>query len=73
MKVLKKRTENASESQKSIILEFIKTNPEIVKSKLSNTVTRELINKKWDSITSCLNAMPDGARKTKAQWKRVSK
>lgn len=36
-------------------------------------LTRELINKKWDSITNCLNTIPDGTRKTEAQWKRVSR
>lgn len=36
----KKHTDNASESQKSILLEFIKTNPEIVNSRLSNADSR---------------------------------
>lgn len=36
----KKHTDNANESQKSILLEFIKTNPEIVNSKLSNADSR---------------------------------
>lgn len=58
-------------SQKKVLFEFIKNNPDVIKSKHTNKLTKANINKQWENTALLLNAIPGGAFKNVKQWKKV--
>lgn len=60
-----------SPAQKTILIEFMQENPQMVTQKQSNQFTNADIARLWQKLTTTLNSIP-GARKTWKEWRKVS-
>lgn len=61
-----------SEEQKTIIVQFIEENSQMIRNSFTNEFTNKQQHKLWEDLASLLNSC-GGARKSILQWKRVSK
>lgn len=64
-----KRKQPMSSEQKNILIEFLRSHPEI-KQKLSSNNTRQDVVNEWMKISNILNATP-GTRKNWKEWRKV--
>lgn len=67
----KKRTAAIVQQQKNILIDFMESHEELVSSKFSGTFTKQTAQNLWDDVTTLLNAVPGGAKKTWNQWRKV--
>lgn len=66
-----KRRSRPSHQQKVILYRFMELNPNLKNGKFSPDLTQHTAQKLWTKIGANLNSVPDGARKTWSQWRRV--
>lgn len=66
----RKKSFNASDNQKKMLVEYLKKHPELLSGKFTNTFTLKDAVRKWQEITEILNSVP-GARKEWKSWRKV--
>ncbi|CAG9831579.1 unnamed protein product [Diabrotica balteata] len=66
-----KRSTNASDEQKKLLLEFMKKNPNLLAAKFSNTFSQNDAQNKWQGIANVLNSCGDGANKNWRAWRKT--
>lgn len=65
------RTGQITQSQKVLLVKFIKSQPNLQSGKFSPNFTKKYAQKLWRDITAILNAVPGAPKKTWAQWRKV--
>uniref|UniRef100_A0A6P7GML2 Regulatory protein zeste n=1 Tax=Diabrotica virgifera virgifera TaxID=50390 RepID=A0A6P7GML2_DIAVI len=66
-----RRTTNASDEQKRLLMEFIKKNPILLIAKFSNSFTQKDAQSQWNQIANVLNSCGDGANKDWKPWRKT--
>ncbi|CAG9833175.1 unnamed protein product [Diabrotica balteata] len=66
-----RRTTNASDEQKRLLLEFIKKNPLLLSGKFSNSFSQKDAQNQWNQIANVLNSCGDGANKDWKAWRKT--
>ena len=71
---LGKRTQNFSEQECALILEFVEANKSVLNSKFNNVVTNDRKNKIWAELTDKVNSLGVGKRtegQIRRKWKNM--
>lgn len=65
---------NVTEKQKSILLNYMRNNPDFAKGRLRyNGANKKILNDMWLKITNSLNSIGSGPQKESKEWQKVYK
>ncbi|VEN40528.1 unnamed protein product [Callosobruchus maculatus] len=70
MEDAKKRVSPVSQQQKQMLIDFLNNNPELLSGRFTAEFTKKVAQTLWEKITSSLNAVPGGSRKSWLQWRK---
>lgn len=70
-KTQKKRSLPINKTQKELLVEFMKSRPELRSGRFTPMFTFKKAKELWEQLTDLLNAVPNGSHKDWRQWRKV--
>lgn len=68
----KENKRSCSRKQKEILINFLKSHPDLQKGQFTSSFTFKKARALWDEVTIFLNSQVGGSVKNWKQWRRVS-